>query len=50
MNVVKELIIFGVDVNLYSGDIILFLIVCENEYLEIVVELIKVEVDVNLNV
>lgn len=50
MDVVKELIIFGVDVNLYSGDIILFLIVCENEYLEIVVELIKVEVDVNLNV
>lgn len=50
MDVVKELIIFGVDVNLYSGDIILFLIVCENEYLEIVVELIKVEVDVNFNV
>lgn len=50
MDVVKELIIFGVDVNLYSGDIILFLIVCENEYLEIVVELIKVGVDVNLNV
>lgn len=50
MNVVKELIIFGVDVNLYSGDIILFLIVCENEYLEIVIELIKVGVDVNLNV
>lgn len=50
MDVVKELIIFGVDVNLYSGDIILFLIVCENEYLEIVVVLIKVGVDVNLNV
>lgn len=50
MGVVKELIIFGVDVNLYSEDIILFLIVCENEYLEIVVELIKVGVDVNLNV
>lgn len=50
MDVVKELIIFGVDVNLYSGDIILFLIVCENEYLEIVVKLIKVGVDVNLNV
>lgn len=50
MDVVKELIIFGVDVNLYSGDIILFLIVCENEYLEIVIELIKVGVDVNLNV
>lgn len=50
MDVVKELIIFGVDVNLYSGDIILFLIVCENKYLEIVVELIKVGFDVNLNV
>lgn len=50
MDVVKELIIFGVDVNLYSGDIILFLIVCENEYLEIVIELIEVGVDVNLNV
>lgn len=50
MDVVKELIIFGVDVNLYCGDIILFLIVCENEYLEIVVELIKVGVDVNLNI
>lgn len=40
----------GVDVNLCNGFKILFIIVCNFGYLILIEELIKVGVDVNLNI
>lgn len=49
MYIVKELINFGVDVNLRDEYNILFIKVCDFGYLSVVKELIKVSVNVNFN-
>lgn len=48
MNIVRELIIVGVNVNFRDILYILLIVVCWEGYMFIVEELVKVDVDVNL--
>lgn len=48
MNIVKEFIKVGVDVNFWDEYYILLMVVCYKGYLIVVEELIEVGVDVNI--